>query len=191
MDLELQIAGIEDMLRAQLKQDVIDNKAPAPVVALLITRDPRTGEPLPRIGALFVVLLDFASDEEKDRNAMKVSCIAIAGEALASIFVAESHIVVAPSKGTACIRPSQHPERMECIMISTERVNGTGKLEYTAFRRDQGAILFDDPIAKPIAPNERGGRFVVLPPRIPPADVVSRCRAIVCRDGTLTFKVLT
>jgi len=97
-----------------------------PTAWIFVSRDPNTGAKLetPEMGVISLVG-GFRNNLEKDIWAHYLSRIAYEGQAIAIITAMESWMVELPkeTKKVVGVRPSEHPERKECLWVSVEHIS--------------------------------------------------------------------
>lgn len=168
---------------------------PRPMFALLCTVDPKTGQPFksPTGMSIVFVIGDFANDDDKDRIAMTVRMLAVAGAAVASVFTSDTWVLRdenAQEWERRGILPSQSKHREEALCCIIERLGRKPRMEHHVYKRLDDDIQFEDCIPRE---TEVAGRFAHLIPQDPlPARVVEMTRSLVAMGalGTLEWKPL-
>jgi hypothetical protein len=174
-----------------------------PMFALLCTVDPRTGKPIERasdgdgqgLGAVFMVPSHFGNEQEKDHVAMLLRMIAVAGEAVASIACFDTWVAMGKAAedhvrhGTM---PSDHPDRIEAMVVMTEVKGRAPTLDSHPYHRLSDDLVFDDSVRAPSGATLDGRFASLLPPHEMPAKFVNATRALIAAGaiGSLTWEAM-
>ena len=101
-----------------------------PTAWIFVTKDPATGAKLD-VAELGIVSLvgGFSSDVEKHIWASYLSKIAFMGDAVGIVTAMESWMVQLPIESTTLkdVKPSSHPDRVECLWVSVEHKANVAK----------------------------------------------------------------
>lgn len=109
-----------------------------PVAFLLVTRDLHTGRKIPPTVTL--VPLDFSSEEAKDITANVLHKLVDAAGAIAIVIVAEVwYVPISDVTEGPLPRPSESPDRKECLMAHVETLLGTRSFMAEIVRRPDGS----------------------------------------------------
>jgi hypothetical protein len=160
-EYEAEVTKLQAISRALLIQDG-EHMA---IAFLFATHDPVRGVDAKHV--LPVGAAQFATDEHKDAFSQVLRSLAIQTKAIAIVFITEIWMLEKKEGPLdTSIRPSESPDRVEALMLSSEHVRLGHRLFYARITRDpEGKPIVAD-WESPSEPAMRvAGRFVhLLPP---------------------------
>jgi len=123
-----------------------------------------------------MVCASLEDEADKDRYAEMLRVVALAGEAEASVIVADVYALLTDKTIAHSTRVSEHADRQNALAVWIERSDGTGTSEINIYRHDQGTIELDEPKRYDGPVTHIQGRFVVLPREAVPPDLLPLAR---------------